>query len=362
MAPKSLVRKDLAVGQGRWNGSIRSLWWRPGPHEGPFGTRVLGLGVLGSRHGNGIAEVGISQAQLHPEVVLVGGDRAPVARPALRRPDAAQVQVPSTLAGVRRVGAPSHLMHLQRLAGNRAVVGLMEGRPQELPGAEPAASGLLIPRSVQRCGSIPPANCGCRAPRAGALQREEGASPATVQRVDYSATHTCGLSESARVFSSWAVAVAKLTENIPSLAASFAAGVATPNLKSNLLRHFKVAKNDKTERSRVLGKLVRGYSSILLRMGPGLAKVRCGGSSCEHDDYAYTRSNSGNSTIWLCNVEFTNKPILDLAATWIHELSHSLFDTDDNGYYTYTGSAQVADTNACLNEADCWGNFMVSYT
>lgn len=183
-----------------------------------------------------------------------------------------------------------------------------------------------------------------------------------VQRVDYSQTHTCGPKESARIFSSWAVAIAKLTENLPALELSYATGLATPNLKSNLLRHFKVPKNDKVARQRVLNKLIRGYNWILLKMGPGIAKVRCGGTHCEHDDYAYTSSGSNNSTMWLCNVEFTNKPILDLAATWIHELSHSLFDTDDKGYYTYTGSTTRPTTDESLNEADCWGNFMVSYT
>jgi hypothetical protein len=208
---------------------------------------------------------------------------------------------------------------------------------------------------------VPASRCSCGS--CGGTQRQvEDGSMATVQRLNYATTHHCRPSESARVFSSWAVAVAKLTENLPSLTASWASGIATPNLKSNLLRHFKVAKNDKAGRQRVLSKLVRGYGMILLKMGPGLAKVRCGGTSCAHDDYAYTTSGSSNSTIWLCNVEFTNKPILDLAATWIHELSHSLFDTDDNGYYTYNNSATVANTNECLNEADCWGNFMVSYT
>lgn len=179
-----------------------------------------------------------------------------------------------------------------------------------------------------------------------------------MQRVDYATTHTCGVSESARIFSSWAVAVAKLVENLPAL--DFAlTGVHTPLLKRKLQKHF--AATTAAERKQVLRRIVPRYHMILLKMGPGLAKVRCGGTSCEHNDYAYTNSGSSNSTIWLCNVEFSKRPILDLAATWIHELSHSLYDTDDNGYYTYQNSTSQ-DLNGSLNEADCYGNFMVDYT
>lgn len=256
-----------------------------------------------------------------------------------------------------RHASPASLLHLQRLAGNGAVANLVGGRG--------ASRGATLPDhterswAVQRCGSIPASRCGCHGPDVS-LQAEEGGSP-TVQRVDYTNTHTCGVSQSARIFSSWAVAVAKLTENIPAVTASWATGLYTPNLKDKLKRHFNVDKTDKAEQKRVLSKLARGYPQILLRMGPGLAKVRCGGTQCEHDDYAYASSGSGNSTIWLCNEEFTDKPILDLAATWIHELSHVLFDTDDDGYYTYSG-ATTLNTNKALNEADCWGNFMVDYT
>lgn len=174
----------------------------------------------------------------------------------------------------------------------------------------------------------------------------------------YDTTHTCKPSESARIFSSWAVAVAKLVENLPAL--DFAmTGLHTPLLKRKLKKHF--AATTAAERRKVLKKLVPRYHMILLKMGPGLAKVRCGGTHCEHNDYAYTSSGSSNSTIWLCNVEFTNKPILDLAATWIHELSHSLYDTEDDGYYTYKGQTALG-LDASLNEADCYGNFMVDYT
>ncbi|MFL5927194.1 MAG: M35 family metallo-endopeptidase [Gaiellaceae bacterium] len=166
------------------------------------------------------------------------------------------------------------------------------------------------------------------------------------------------MSESARIFSSWAVAVAKLVENLPAL--DFALlGAHTPLLKRKLLKHFKAT--TAAERKRVLRKVVPRYHMILAKMGPGLAKVRCGGTDCEHRDYAYTNSGSQNSTLWLCSQTFIQKPILDLAATWIHELSHSLYDTDDNGYYTYSGSTKL-DLDGSLNEADCYGNFMVDYT
>jgi hypothetical protein len=158
--------------------------------------------------------------------------------------------------------------------------------------------------------------------------------------------------------SSWAVAVAKLVENLPAL--DFAlTGLHTPNLKSKLARHFRA--DTKAKRQKVLKKIVPRYHMILLKMGPGLAKVRCGGTACQHNWYAYTSSGSSNSTIWLCGVQFMQKPILDLAASWIHELSHSLYDTDDNGYYTYTGNTSQ-DLDGSLNEADCYGNFMVDYT
>jgi hypothetical protein len=178
-----------------------------------------------------------------------------------------------------------------------------------------------------------------------------------VQR-QYGATHTCGPSESARIFASWAVAVAKLVENLPAL--DFAlTGLHTPHLKSKLLKHFNAT--TKAERQRVLRKIVPRYHQILLRMAPGLARVRCGGTHCQHNWYAYTFGGSQASTIWLCGVQFTQKPILDLASTWIHELSHAFYGTVDLGYYTYTG-ATTRDLNGSLNEADCYGNFMVDYT
>lgn len=181
-----------------------------------------------------------------------------------------------------------------------------------------------------------------------------------MQRVPtYDSTHTCGVSESARIFSSWAVAVAKLVENLPALDFALLTGLHTPLLKRKLLKHFRAT--TAAERKTVLKKLVPRYHMILLKMGPGIAKVRCGGDHCEHNDYAYTNSGSSNSTMWLCNVEFAQKPILDLASTWIHELSHSLYDTDDNGYYSYAGSTSQ-DLAGSLNEADCYGNFMVDYT
>ena len=303
----------------------------------------------------------MSHAQLHLEA-----DPATLGRPGARQ--SGGHDLPSTGAAVapRRAATPPNLLHLQRLAGNRAVTGLLDRRPSTAPivtapWVVPQLAPVQAP-TIQRCGRTPASQCDCHPPTLGPAQRQDDQAAAPVQRKDYANTHTCGVSESARIFSSWAVAVAKLTENIPFLAASWASGVATPNLKSNLLRHFKVAKNDKAERKRVLGRLVSGYTTILGRMGPGLAKVRCGGTHCKHNWYAYTFGGTNNSTIWLCGVEFSNKPTLDLASTWIHELSHAFFSTVDNGYYTYTGAATVADTNACLTEADCWGNFMVSYT
>ena len=92
-----------------------------------------------------------------------------------------------------------------------------------------------------------------------------------------------------------------------------------------------------------------------------MRRVRCGGTQCQHNWYAYTFGGTNANSIWLCGVEFTQKPTLDLASTWIHELSHAFYSTADNGYYTYTGST-TQDLNGSLNEADCYGNFMVDYT
>jgi len=185
--------------------------------------------------------------------------------------------------------------------------------------------------------------------------------PVVVQRVDYTSTHRCDLSQSMRIFSSWAVATTKLLENLPFLRLAYISGLASSNLKSNLRRHFGVAENNRSERQRVLKRLISGYDDILSRMGAGLGKVRCGGQHCGHNWYAYTFGNRRDNIIWLCGVQFQDKPILDLASTWIHELSHNLLGTTDSQYYMYTGATTLG-TNAALNEADCWGNFMVSYT
>jgi hypothetical protein len=254
------------------------------------------------------------------------------------------------VTGDRVQPATARVLDLQRRFGNAAV-------GQVLGARQPA----VAPRPVQRLGV---GSCGGACGGGGrcacqASHRESQDETAAVQRVDYSTTHTCGVKESARIFSSWAVAVAKLVENLPALDFAYATGLHTPLLKRKLLKHF--AAGTAAERKAVLKKIVPRYHMILLKMGPGIAKVRCGGTHCEHNDYAYTNSGSSNSTMWLCNVEFTNKPILDLAATWIHELSHSLYDTDDNGYYTYT-NATTQTLAGSLNEADCYGNFMVDYT
>jgi len=274
-----------------------------------------------------------------------------------------QELVPAHQHAVVRPGRPKHagrepeagLLGLQRMAGNAAVGQMV--RHQRGP--------LVAPRPVQRmvvhrcaCGG----KCGCGGGAREGEQTEVTSQPeAAVQRAappNYKKTHTCGPSETARIVSSWAVAIAKLVENLPAL--DFAmTGLHTPLLKRKLKQHFKA--NTQKERKKVLNKILPRYHMILLKMGPALVKVRCGGTSCDHNDYAYTSSGSSNSTIWLCNQEFTKKPILDLAATWIHELSHSLYDTDDNGYYTYTGSTKLGLDDS-LKEADCYGNFMVDYT
>ena len=253
-----------------------------------------------------------------------------------------QVDQRSSAAGV---------LDLQRRFGNAAVGQLLTAqRP-------PVAPQQLQRSAVTSCGGGcgGGGRCACQA-----AERDEPDGAASVQRKPtYDSTHTCGVSESARIFSSWAVAVAKLVENLPVLDLALLTGVHTPHLKRKLQKHFNAT--DAAERKQVLKKIVPRYNMILLKMGPGIAKVRCGGDDCEHNDYAYTNSGSSNSTMWLCNEEFASNPILDLAATWIHELSHSLYDTDDNGYYTYTGSTTL-DLAGSLNEADCYGNFMVDYT
>lgn len=257
---------------------------------------------------------------------------------------------PGRTKNARRRPEPG-LLGLQQLAGNAAVSQLIRHQRGRQVVRHPVQRTV-----VQACGG----KCGGGGKCACQSQARDRDQPdVTVQRKPtYDTTHTCGLSETARIFSSWAVAVAKLVENLPAL--DFAmTGLHTPSLKTYLKKHF-AAKTAK-ERKKVLKKILPRYHMILAKMGPGLAKVRCGGTDCDHGDYAYTGSGSSNSTIWLCNVQFSEKPILDLAATWIHELSHSLYDTDDNGYYSYSGSTKLG-LDGSLNEADCYGNFMVDYT
>ena len=126
------------------------------------------------------------------------------------------------------------VLALQRAAGNHAVASLLlpETGPNRFPrtSARPPARHLSTGRAAtaQRCGCVGPGPCACHAKT---VESAKGAP--TVQRVDYANEHRCGAAQTARIFSSWAVATTKLMENLPALEVSWATGLASKNLKDN---------------------------------------------------------------------------------------------------------------------------------
>jgi hypothetical protein len=257
--------------------------------------------------------------------------------------------------------SPASVPHLQRLAGNRAMATILqrdEHDSRQAGGCSCNGGGKCsCPHPVQRHVSGHDAGLDWQVET---VQRSK-TGPAA-QPVDYSKTHTCGLGEGARIFSSWSFATAKLMENLPAMELSWLTGKATNNLKRNLKKNFNVDEDDKAQRQRVLGKLIRGYNKILGVMGAGLVAVRCGGPECEHGDFAYIWPDDKDKVIYLCDVQFAKETsILDLGCMWVHELSHKRLGTDDHGYFS-AGESTTLDTDTALDNADCWGNFMVTYT
>lgn len=301
------------------------------------------------------------------------------------RPDRAlsRTKAAAGVAEATRLGAgaawlsPSSLLRIQRSAGNRAATRLLQ---REETGEEKAkgscgctGGGCSCQRRAEAAGTEAG---GALAGGGLALQRHPGGhggdeevqlsvqlaknGPA-VKPVDYTKTHTCGFGEGVRVFSSWAYAVGKLMENLPALELSYVTGLATPNLTRNLKKNFNVDPKDKKARQKVLKKLIPGYNKILGVMGSGLASVKCGGPECEAGDFAYIWPADKDNVIYLCDTQFAaDTPTMDLGCMWVHELSHKRLGTDDLNYYSAGGSTTLA-TDDALNNADCWGNFMVGY-
>lgn len=240
---------------------------------------------------------------------------------------------------------PAYVSSMQRLAGNRAVATVMRQRETDSTEAEGKAG----------CACKGGGKCSCQR----VVQRSKD-GPAE-KPVDYSQTHSCNFGEGVRVFASWAFATAKLFENLPALRLSYATGLATDNLKRNLKKNFNVEPTDKATRKKVLKALIPGYEKVLGVMGAGLASVRCGGEHCRDGDFAYVFPKDKDNVIYLCNTMFAkNTPTKDLGCTWVHELAHKSLGLKDVEYYS-AGQATTLDPDAALTNADCWGNFMVSY-
>lgn len=198
--------------------------------------------------------------------------------------------------------------------------------------------------------------------RAPQLAVQRSKSGKVDEPVDYTKTHRCGFGEGARIFSSWAYATTKLMENIPALQLSYSTGLHTTLLKKQMKNHFNIALTDKAGRQAALKKLIPGYKKILSKMGAGLVSVRCGGPHCEAGDYAYVFPAMKDNIIYLCDTTFAKGTAMgDLGCVWIHELAHKQLGVDDLGYYS-TGGSTTLPTADALNNADCWGYFMIDYT
>jgi hypothetical protein len=97
-------------------------------------------------------------------------------------------------------------------------------------------------------------------------------------------------------------------------------------------------------------------------MGAGLAAVGCRGPECEAGDYAYIWPDDKDNVIYLCDQQFAqDASIKDLSCMWVHELSHKRLGTNVHGYFSDDDSTTL-DPDTALDNADSWGDFMVTYT
>ena len=282
------------------------------------------------------------------------------------RPDATRILGNAALQrALARTSDPEALSwlapDLQRAAGNRATGELLDGASRartQTPASRPI--------TVQRCGSTSPESCAChadRSPASTALQRQIGGNVAPGPSGETEAVRPCSLGDRALAFTTWAIATAKLNENIPFLELVAATGLSTPHYKNRLLSHFGVPLADNATQISMARTLADGYRQILTTMAGGINSVSCGGAQCRPGDYAYVFPGTPVN-IFFCDTQQSVRNLfrdpLDLASTWIHEVSHEILGTTDVGYYNHRGRTSLAPA-AALTNADCWGNFMVEY-
>lgn len=249
---------------------------------------------------------------------------------------------------------------LQRAAGNRATGALLEANRNH---RETSANGEVI---LQRCGATSPESCDCHAETTStskAVQRQVGGNVAPGESGETEAVRPCSLGDRALAFTTWAIASAKLSENIPFLELVAATGLHTPHYRSKLLQHFGVPLADSATQRTMARTLADGYRQIQATMAGGINNISCGGAQCRPGDYAYVFPGTPVN-IFFCDTQQSVRNLfsdpLDLASTWIHEVSHEILGTTDVGYYNHSASTSLAPA-AALTNADCWGNFMVEY-
>jgi hypothetical protein len=195
------------------------------------------------------------------------------------------------------------------------------------------------------------------------LQRQIGGNVAPGASGETEATQPCGIGDRVLAFTTWSLATAKLMENIPFLELVARTGLRSRNYKRKLLRHFGVPLTDRAQQIAMARTLADGYRQIFSTMAGGIDNVSCGGTQCRPGDYAYVYPGTPIN-VFFCDTQRSVRNLfkdpLDLASTWIHEISHEIIGTTDVEYYNHKSTTTLT-TAAALTNADCWGNFMVEY-
>jgi hypothetical protein len=267
-----------------------------------------------------------------------------------------------------RALSSSLALSLQSSLGNRATRQILRGpRVPRLHIATTPAPEQVI----HRCGGQSPDSCGCHAvssksaavSRSLTLQRQIGGNVAPGASGETEAVQPCGVGDRLLAFTTWAMATAKLAENIPFLELAARTGIRSYNYKRKLLRHFGVSMRDRALGINMARTLADGYRQILSTMAGGIDNVSCGGTQCRPGDYAYVYPGTPIN-VFFCDTQRSVKNLFkdpwDLASTWVHEISHEVLGTNDVEYYNHKGTTTLNPT-AALTNADCWGNFMVEY-
>ena len=257
---------------------------------------------------------------------------------------------------------PATLMRLQADAGNRSVAALLGTTPRAAP-------------TVQRC----PGGCDCaheppddhRAAAAGTPQarislQRQGARPVShlPPSGESEPAQPCPPTVRPSVNDSYIIAKRRVNRAIEHLAESVSSGVVDPHLRSLMHRHFQVSRSASTQARHVAmaQRLLRGYREIARGMVAGHAGVSCNGTECRGSgDVAYVRRGDP-IRIFLCPalLDFNRlrSDPLDVASTWVHELSHEMLGARDHEYYRHTESTSL-ETATALTNADSWAHFAI---